>query len=421
MYITHLMSWFNPRFFYAPADDLGTIGDVNDVGEDKENGNSDDAGDVDDNKEDDDNPPEDEGDDKEDENDEDNEEEDDKEKEDDEEEDDDEKETSLRVTSYTDIKKKYPEFFKQFPDVRNSLFRESRYTEILGSVEDAEAAAQKANVLDKLQEDLIGNGDPVELLKTIKKESPESYEKTVAGVFSYLQEHDKQLYIEVAAVPIKQLLRAAWKEGKGKDTDLGRAAAYIHQYFFNDTDIDKAVKGETKASKEQSPREKELEERLRKVEESKYTEFQSSVDNSYINSMSKVIMEGLDKDDRLNTYTKNKLVEDVLRDIKSQLDKDPRYQASQSALWKQARANGFANDFKSRITNAALARAKSLVPTTRQKLVSEIFKKAKVNTKANNNSEDKKPQSQHREPRRDSNRKTNEPAKPRTDLDILRS
>jgi len=332
-------------------------------------------------------------------------------------------ESSERITSYTDIKKAFPEFFKKFPDVRNALFRESRYSEILGTPEDAEAAVHKAGVLDNIERDVIANGDPTEFLNTVKKASPESFEKIALSFLPYLNEANKELYYEVAAVPIKQLLRAAWKEGKGKDTDLGRAAAYIHQYFFGNTNVDTAVKGETKAGEKsgKSKREQELEEQINKINQEKYTSFKGGIDQSYIGSMSKVIREGLDKDERLNEYTKGKLVEDILMDIKTQLDKDTRYQGTLKSLWANAQRSGFSNDFKSRILSTALARAKSLVPNVRQKLVSDAIKSARRKAGNDDDKDKNKTRSFVRREGRGTMNSSQKTEKPLSDLDILRS
>jgi len=118
--------------------------------------------------------------------------------------------TSVRLSSWTDIKKKYPNFAKEFPDVKAALFRDERYGEIFGSPKEAEYADDKAKTFDQLSEDLIGAGDPVKLMDTIHKSKPESAKKIAVGILNWFQEKDKDAYYEVAALPIKQLCRAAY-------------------------------------------------------------------------------------------------------------------------------------------------------------------------------------------------------------------
>lgn len=336
---------------------------------------------------------------------------------------DEEKEEEAHLTAtYTDIKTKYPKIFKEFPELRAAIFRDQRMSEIFGSPDDAEAAASKAGTLDNIEDDIINKGNVINLLNLVEKNNKASYEKIVTSILPHIQSTSKDLYLEIAAVPIKQLLRSAWATGKGKDTDLGRAAAYIHNFFFGNTDIDSKVKFESviAGSAEKTPEQKAFEERLAKLDEKEYTDFKGGVDNSYITKMSSEIRSGLDKDARLTEYAKNKLVEDILIDIKDQLVADTRYQTSMQSLWLQAKKSGFTSDFKSRITNAALARAKALIPTSRQKKVAEATKTVKVK-------DDKviKPEqfNQRRESKQVDRAKpqTNQSKKPMSDIDILRS
>jgi hypothetical protein len=283
--------------------------------------------------------------------------------------------SDVRTTTYTDIKKDYPDFFKKFPDVRAALFRDEKYSEILGTPEDATIAVNKASALDRIEENLLKNGDAYDLLETINKQQPKSFEKIALDFLPNLQKMNKELYLEVAALPLKQLLRHAYSEGK--DSDLGKAAAWIHRHFFNNLDFEAKVKAEGRVDTKETETEKKLRERLEQIDTREATSFNQAVDNSYVKRMTSTIRESLDKDDRLTEYTKSKLVDDILKDIRVQLSKDARYTNQLGSLFRQAKAAGYSNDFKSRVVHAGLARAKSLIPATRQKLVAEAIKSGK--------------------------------------------
>lgn len=420
---------------FAPDDDLGGGGLSNPLDDDDILNEDDDKKDKDDVEDDDkvvpDGDKEDEDDDdkeKEDEEDED----DDKKKEDDEEETDEEKAETDRITHASDLKKAYPDIFKKFPDVRAALYRDSRYSEIFADPAEAEVAAQHAASFRGIENELAVQGDPTELLKTLKKNVPEAYEKVVVNTFLYAQENDKEGYIKLAALPIKQLLRRAFKEGKGADGkpgDLGKAALWIHNYFFQNYDLDEKVELEDKLTTKRegkSKREQELEEKLARIDQREYNDFKGSVDNSYVDSMTKFIRPTLDKDTRLTDWTKSKVIEEILVDINQQLSKDTRHTKSMESLWKQAQAQGFTSEFKPRIVNAALARAKSLVATVRAKKVSEALgKKSKDKDKDDNvtrfksrDKDDRRDKSSHRDERRSNRDKGSD--KKLSDLDILR-
>lgn len=412
--------------FFAPDDDLGIgpITDIDAMNDDKDDDKDDDK--KDDDKEDkpdsDTDDDTDDGDkDKEDDTDDDKDEKEDDDKEDDEEEEESDEEKALVTSSWTDIKKAYPDFGKKFPDVKSALFREQRYSEVVGTPEDAEAAVEKASVLDAMSDDLIGKGDPTALLDQIEKSDKESFKKVSMAILPYLQAKDKDLYYAVAGIPIKQLLRAVHAEGKGKTTDLGRAALLIHNWFFDNYDVDKEIPGERRVENTKSAKEKELEDRLNQINTREENDYNKSMDDSYIKKMTSHIKEGLDKDDRLNDYTKNKLVEDILKDIRKQLGADSRYTGQLKSLYKQAKASGFTNDSKSRMINTALVRARALVPAVRQRLVAEALGKklkAKVEDK-----ETKRASSNGNNPNKERRGSSDrqQPKKALTDIDILRA
>jgi hypothetical protein len=403
-------------------DDNDNKDDKDTKDEKDEKDEKDDKDDVDDDKDKDDKDDDEDEDDK----DKDDEDEEDKDKEDEEE--DEELDEELKLTStVTDIKKEFPEFFKKFPDIRAALFRDQRYLETVGSVEDAEKIAKKADILDSIENDVLRQGNVIPFLDTLKKEGDEAFPKVMGQILPYLQKTDKDLYLDVVAVPIKQLLRAAFREGGGKKSDLGRAALYIHHYFFNgNTDVEAELKNERTPKEEKSDTEKRLEQRLTEIEEREYKGFKTGVDDSYISRMTKEIRSTLDKDERLDDYKKSKLVEDILTDLRDQMYSDERYLKSVNALWEQAKKSAWSNDFKSRIVSTALARAKSLLPESRKKLVAKALGK-KVNKDnedkdKNKDRSDNKKNDESRFHSRERNRddRREKPKKLLTDLEIIR-
>lgn len=343
------------------------------------------------------------------------------EEEEDDEESDEDKEQDRLLSSWTDIKKQYPDFAKKFPDVKAALFRDQQYSSLFATPKEAEDVIGKADTLDKLGEDLIGQGDPTALLDTIGKQSPENLKKMALNILPYFQEKDKTFYYELAAVPIKQLLRSAFKSG-GKDTDLGRAALHLHKYFFNDLDIDKTVKGEVKDSKEVDPKVKALEDRLNQINQREEKAFLDSIDTSYDSKMTKSIREGLDKDERLTEWAKTQITSEVMKEIHKLLSSDKNHTNQMTSLFKQAKTAGFTNDFKTRLINTVLVRAKALVPNVRAKMVSQALnlkKKKDDTTKEDNKKHTPVTQFKKRDKTNTSSRNT--PPKFRTDIDVLRS
>jgi hypothetical protein len=322
-----------------------------------------------------------------------------------------------RITHASDLKKAYPDIFKKFPDVKAALYRDQAYSEILGSPKEAEALVAKGNLLDQIEKDLVIDGNPKELLSAVKKDSAESYKKIAYAILPYLQENDKEIYLEVAALPIKQLLRSM--AGKyGKETNEYKAALYVHQYFFDNLDLGGKTPVEEGVGTKKTAKEEEYEKKIAAIDQRDYDNFANGTNQSYITRVSKEFRATIENDDRLTEWMKSKLVENGLAEIKAQLDKDPRFGRQMKSLWSQAKSSGYSNDLKSRIVSTALARAKSLVPTVRAKLLAEALgKKKKPEEK---NSGDKPNVRKFERARETVRRPNNEPKKALTDIDILR-
>ena len=361
--------------------DLDALGDITEEGDDKGDDEDQDKDTGDDDSTDD----EESDDTKSDDEEESDEESDDEDTTDDEEDDTDEEDENARLTHASDLKKAFPDIFKKFPDVKAALYRDQEYSELFGTPKEAEVAVNKANLLDRIEKDLLVDGNPVELLNSIKKDSKESFEKIAFKILPYLAENDRETYLEVAAVPIKQLLRSMISKFDEKSNEH-KAALYVHKYFFNDLNVGGKVKAEEEVVDKKSDKEKEYEQKLKEIDDRDFSQFSNSVDESYIARMNKLFREGLDKDERLSDWMKNKIVENGLLNIAKSLKQDTRFDRTMRALWQQAKSSKYSNDLKSRLVSTALARAKSLIPKERAKLIAEALgKKVKKDNKEETN------------------------------------
>lgn len=352
-------------------------------------------------------------------------------KEESEEEDEDDENEDLELTSTVkDIKKDFPEFFKKFPDVKAAMFRDQRYGSLFGSPEEAEKSAGRIETLNNLEKDLFEDGNPVDLLKTLEKNGgKEQYEKVIHAILPHLLATNKDLHFDVISVPFKHILRAAYRDGKGKGKDgkdlpIAVAAQWIHQFMFDNTDVEERLPQESKKTDGKTDREKALEARLNQLNDREANEFHTSVDNSYITRMTNEIMPALEKDERLTPWMRTKVVEETLGKIKAQLERDPKFKRQMGLISEQAKKAGYTKDFKSRLVSTALARAKNLAPTVRKAVVAEVLgrkvksedKKEKVKLQ----SRDKDDRSDRNSDRNRNTNRNNPPPKAKSDLDILR-
>lgn len=330
--------------------------------------------------------------------------------------DEDDDEETERITHASDLKKAFPDIFKKFPDVKAALYRDQQYSELFGSPKEAEVTVSKSNLLDRIEKDLLVDGNPEELLNSVKKDSEASFKKIAFSLLPYLAKADKETYLEVAALPIKQLLRNMVGKFDPKSNEY-KAAQYVHKYFFDSLDFNSKIKAEESNVETKSAKEKEYETKISEIDQRDFNNFADSTANSYVSRITKEFRSGIESDDRLTDFMKNVLVEKGLAAIKTQLDNDPRFKRQMSSLWNSAKASSYSNDLKSRIVSTALARAKSLVPTVRAKLLAEALGKKKKDDKKDDKT------NVRRFEKTDNNKRTErrpEQKKPLTDMDILR-
>jgi hypothetical protein len=74
------------------------------------------------------------------------------------------------------------------------------------------------------------------------------------------------------------------------------------------------------------------------------------------------------------------LSREIFARVDAAICKDPRHMGNINNLWKQAKKDGFTSDWKDRIINTYLSRAKLLIPKFRQQVLSE----AKLSAKSDN-------------------------------------
>lgn len=126
------------------------------------------------------------------------------------------------------------------------------------------------------------------------------------------------------------------------------------------------------------------------------------------------------KDSRLTDYTRDKLVNDIMIDVKRQMFSDKAFVKKMTTLQAQAKSSGYSNDSKTRIINAALVRAKSLVPDTRKRLLAKAVAKGSGKP---GNKEQQKVVRVDRKANTATNRGNNQRTTnngPKSDLDIIR-
>jgi hypothetical protein len=90
-----------------------------------------------------------------------------------------------------------------------------------------------------------------------------------------------------------------------------------------------------------------------------------------------MILKDFDPNKVFSKFMRRQLAQEVSKRIKNQLQSDNGHMTVMAARWKRAKDNGYTSDDKSKIVSTFLARAKSLIAPTSEKVRSLALGKAK--------------------------------------------
>lgn len=273
-----------------------------------------------------------------------------------------------RRPSFKEIKGKYPDLFKDFPDLREAFFRESEYTKIFPTVDDAHEAVEALESLSVIRDKVL-EGDATAILEATKEADAAAYSKMVSNMLPALYKMDQEAYVKAITPTLENMVRSAYREGKSSgNEDLENSALHVSKWFFGTEDVALGKTTTVKTATEESPEVKRLAKERQEFETSKYNEAYSAVIENRDESMERLVLKGLDPDNELTPYVRDKLVRDTIQRIDNLLLKDGSHMSLMNRKWRRAKREGYSKDSLKSIVSAYQARAKSLVPSVRAKL-----------------------------------------------------
>lgn len=282
------------------------------------------------------------------------------------------------LTGYQKLTAKYPNIFKEFPELRDKFFREEEFSKIYASVEDAREAQENSENYAFIRDEVM-EGKLEGFFGSIKEADPETIGKIANNFLPTLFKLDKEQYYDVVNPVIESVLKYAYKEGMGaKNDNLKNSALVISHYLFGDQGYATGEKTTNKVPKE-IKEDSELSREKTEFYQEKLTTYKSEVDSHVVGKLNNLIDEGLDEEDKkvLTPYVQKILKRDIVQEVDKLLRADERFTRYINSLWTRAFKTGFSGDWKARIQNAWLARAETLVPSVRAKLLTEILGTAK--------------------------------------------
>jgi len=257
------------------------------------------------------------------------------------------------------------DIYKHFPELKDVLFQNKEYNKLFGSVEDAQEAREKAELLDEISATTL-QGDPTELVVALKKTGDNVLEEFSNNFLVKLKDASKDLYYRVTDPIIGGALKAAFNHAsKTGDKNLKLASQYMSQFIFSDSNIPEFNNGR---KKEEDPEKIKLQEDRNNENRKRLQEHESAVFEYTERKLKEIITDGLDPGNVYNTFVKEALTDKIIERVGQVLKNDRAFQGQMAALWKKGVREGFTREIKSRIAHTYLAKAKRIVPGIRNKV-----------------------------------------------------
>jgi len=289
---------------------------------------------------------------------------------------DEEKLELLEAPRRKEILAKYPNLFKDFPQLERSMYREQKYSEILPTIKDAEVAIEKSNLLDNYEKEIM-NGSTESLLTTVKDNDKEAFARVVDNYLPTLYKVDQHSYYHTIGNVIKHTIASMVRDGKEQSNEeLESAAAILNQYIFGTTQFtppQKLSKDEVK-DEQSKGKEEEIVRREKEFLERQFTSARDDLSTRVDNILKSSVDKAIDPNDSMTEYVKRNATREVLEGLENLISKDVRFRAIYDRLWEKAFDADFDKESMDRIKSAYLSKAKTLLPLLIKKSRNEALK-----------------------------------------------
>jgi len=274
-----------------------------------------------------------------------------------------------------ELREAFPDLFKKFPSMRDVFYREQEFTQIFPTIEDAKEASVNAQAYNNLSDKVL-SGDSEDLLNAVKNTDEAAFKKLATSILPTIYKLSPDLHWQATVPLLQNLVRGFYVEGKRKGNDnIANAAEYLSDFIFNDISIARGEKSLIPERKEESEEAKKLAKDRSDFETQRYNTFFGDVRVGIDRDVKNMINERgkVDPDKVFSEFIRDTIINKVQAEVDKQLAADKAHMKYMSSLWEKAKREGYSEEWKSRISSAYLARAKSLIPSIRAKLISEAM------------------------------------------------
>lgn len=264
------------------------------------------------------------------------------------------------------IKAEFPEFFTKFPTLKDAYFREIEFTKLFPTIEEAKESFEDNQAFSTLSDAALA-GDPTPILESIDKTDSKAFQLFATSFLPALFKRNQETYQEAITPIFEGLIRQMYKSS---DDNIKNSGLNIAKFIFGDDHAEDIAKGTktfsklTQLTEDQKKTKTENDERVAKG----FTDAYNHVESQINLGLKTLILRDFDPNKAFSKFMRNQLADEVVKRIKKQLESDTAHGAVMGARWKRAKSTGYNNDEKSKIVATFLARAKSLIPNTSERV-----------------------------------------------------
>lgn len=283
---------------------------------------------------------------------------------------------------FKDIKSKFPTIFKEFPKLAETINRERAFSEVFASADDAKEAVAVATFFSGLESQIMG-GSAKELFDSVEKGSKESFEKLATSILPEIRERNMDLFVKITMPVINDVLRSAMRDAEANENqNLRNSALYIAKYLYGKP----AIPTDSPQKPATHPEEARIQKEREAFWNEKKTDFTQETFGLGKASVEAEIAKLVDKDRSLSPFVKKAMKEDIFKRVDELLGKDSRHIRNMDSLWQKADKSGYPKELRKEIADAYFRGAKVLIPSIRQKVMTEAgVKTPAATTQTNNN------------------------------------
>lgn len=273
--------------------------------------------------------------------------------------------------TFGQLRGKYPNIFKDFPDLRNVIARETEFSKRFPNLQDADEILQQVENYQVIEKKLE-TGDPQQFLDMLGNFNQNTQRKFIADFLPTLHKNNRNAFLAITDPIFKSAFRSAITAAKQSgNTDLEASALNMHKFIFGDENIEAGVKKPTVDPSIEEER-AQLEAEKKRIFQTRHTEFIESVRVSADRDIDRVIFKALGDD--LSDYQRKAITRDVKESLAKDLRDDNPHTKLMSTLVERASKAGYGKEWKDRIQSAYLSRAKVALPGIIKKVKSEALK-----------------------------------------------